>query len=248
MRRRTPLFCSNFYPRPPRGGRPALRLAAKLLSRFLPTPSTRRATGGGAVQQPGHLEFLPTPSTRRATRSPSLMVVMFAFLPTPSTRRATGSAVLQPPPLFDFYPRPPRGGRHGNGSLPTAPDTHFYPRPPRGGRPDSDSRLKAHVHISTHALHEEGDILRPCAAPFSCYFYPRPPRGGRLTRTLLWIGRDQFLPTPSTRRATVCPASSPNSQRISTHALHEEGDVIWFFGAVAWSYFYPRPPRGGRPS
>ena len=35
----------NFYPRPPRGGRPTLRLAPRGISLFLSTPSARRATG-----------------------------------------------------------------------------------------------------------------------------------------------------------------------------------------------------------
>ncbi len=156
MRRRTPLFCSNFYPRPPRGGRPALRLAAKLLSRFLPTPSTRRATGGGAVQQPGHLEFLPTPSTRRATESKACSEILADI----STHALHEEGDDGPNPIVrpkdDFYPRPPRGGRQGNlltifraiKFLPTpstrrathTPSTarpgprNFYPRPPRGGR------------------------------------------------------------------------------------------------------------------
>ena len=34
---------------------------------------------------------------------------------------------------------------------------------------------------------------------------------------------------------------------ISIHALREEGDVSPPFWGAAGSYFYPRPPRGGRP-
>ena len=80
-----------------------------------------------------------------------------------------------------------------------------------------------------------------------------------------------FLSTPSARRATVALCHLVFSFGISIHALREEGD-----SAVKWTlqesslflstpsarretgrlcpcatpslYFYPRPPRGGRPS
>ena len=57
-------------------------------------------------------------------------------------------------------------------------------------------------------------------------FYPRPPRGGRPYR------------------------SNPPAvwQKISIHALREEGDLFQhFYRAAQGAYFYPRPPRGGRP-
>ena len=79
-------------------------------------------------------------------------------------------------------------------------------------------------------------------------FYPRPPRGGRLH------GFRRF----------------PSPVLISIHALREEGDMPSFsvtnivvlflstpsarratsplpMGRYAVKYFYPRPPRGGRP-
>ena len=34
--------------------------------------------------------------------------------------------------------------------------------------------------------------------------------------------------------------------RISIHALREEGDVPASSSLIAYTYFYPRPPRGGR--
>ena len=34
---------------------------------------------------------------------------------------------------------------------------------------------------------------------------------------------------------------------ISIHALREEGDVLVTPWAFLFCYFYPRPPRGGRP-
>ena len=60
------------------------------------------------------------------------------------------------------------------------------------------------TQISTHALHEEGDSYTPGTLLLSSNFYPRPPRGGRHGR-----GRWQ-----------------PLHILISTHALHEEGDQV----------------------
>ena len=103
--------------------------------------------------------------------------------------------------------------------------------------------------ISIHALREEGDDhgfeIQPEAAI--------------------------FLSTPSARRATPHRLGVVQGQPISIHALREEGDLELYgvpaanirflstpsarratFGrswtVTALSYFYPRPPRGGRPT
>ena len=77
-----------FYPRPPRGGRPSLMVAGALLWKFLSTPSARRATS--------HLVEHKRPC---------------AFLSTPSARRATCKILAGKHRTVYFYPRPPRGGR-----------------------------------------------------------------------------------------------------------------------------------------
>ena len=169
-------------------------------------------------------EFLSTPSARRATARPG-----------PSTARHR-----------NFYPRPPRGGRRKRGSAaeeysgflstPSARRAtrapqgtgegrkHFYPRPPRGGR-------------------QKSAPLAVCASNF----YPRPPRGGRLR--ILWdsFSDDEFLSTPSARRATDGQRrlseraeflSTPSARR-ATHGAD--------LRAGQHRDFYPRPPRGGRP-
>ena len=101
-------------------------------------------------------------------------------------------------------------------------------------------------------------------------FYPRPPRGGRLTVPAPESFKDEFLSTPSARRATTSMAaavrprsflSTPSARRatitdravrylqtISIHALREEGDHLPRSWHLAAANFYPRPPRGGRPS
>ena len=59
--------------------------------------------------------------------------------------------------------------------------------------------------------------------------------------------RDQFLSTPSARRATDYFVFKVYEPKISIHALREEGDHRQFDFARRSAYFYPRPPRGGRP-
>ena len=169
-----------------------------------------------------------------------------------------------------FYPRPPRGGRPPYVGYPYY-EINFYPRPPRGGR---RSRLRDSArgrHISIHALREEGDRATARRYPFSGDFYPRPPRGGRRSRWRRSWWHQQFLSTPSARRATERPCASSRSCHISIHALREEGDTECIcrihqmhqyfyprpprggrrgrcrFRAMPYPYFYPRPPRGGRP-
>ena len=125
----------------------------------------------------------------------------------------------------NFYPRPPRGGRPpATGTLSlrgrflstpsarraTAPCRHpadrpsnFYPRPPRGGRRSALPCQWSSGAISIHALREEGDCL-PSAD----------------------VDRMQeFLSTPSARRATHRRCFPRGVVGISIHALREEGDL-----------------------
>ena len=80
--------------------------------------------------------------------------------------------------------------------------------------------------ISIHALREEGDRLD-------------------MARTAAQL---VFLSTPSARRATKADREQPGGLDISIHALREEGDVQSSTLSQSWQYFYPRPPRGGRPT
>ena len=124
---------------------------------------------------------------------------------------------------------------------------YFYPRPLRGGRPPTvslDHRLEA---ISIHALCEEGDYsFAICLSSFA-YFYPRPLRGGRRCQPRPGSRPDQFLSTPSARRATDVLLRAAAHSSISIHALCEEGDRDMRRGSPGLRNFYPRPLRGGRP-
>ena len=100
--------------------------------------------------------------------------------------------------------------------------------------------------ISIHALREEGDApstskrLRP--SPFLST-----PSARRATCTS-WTALPsiRFLSTPSARRATFFNDFGIPGYLISIHALREEGDPMMSCRSSLSSYFYPRPPRGGR--
>ena len=99
-------------------------------------------------------------------------------------------------------------------------------------------------------------------------FYPRPPRGGRRADSAGSRNGGIFLSTPSARRATQKGRLLPVTERISIHALREEGDIGSRPRKITLAIsihalreegdmqrcppgglpgdFYPRPPRGGR--
>ena len=75
------------------------------------------------------------------------------------------------------------------------------------------------------------------------------PSARRATTTILTALRhlEKFLSTPSARRATDFGLAHIQLLGISIHALREEGDCSSGSKLRAYSNFYPRPPRGGRP-
>ena len=101
--------------------------------------------------------------------------------------------------------------------------------------------------ISIHALREEGDYAPARRVKRLFYFYPRPPRGGRRDESHAGMVWDEFLSTPSARRATSRRVAASDCKGISIHALREEGDADQISVYLSHDDFYPRPPRGGRP-
>ena len=172
---------SNFYPRPPRGGRRAAAASRARPADFYPRPPR----GGRRRPSPvtsAALTFLSTPSARRAT-SPLPVVGQGRrisihalreegdafpsplpqrrkeFLSTPSARRATRLCRCITSPAGYFYPRPPRGGRRadsGSGKIGKRISIHAL-------REEGDRPYRHHLQqcckISIHALREEGDML-----------------------------------------------------------------------------------------
>ena len=170
----------DFYPRPPRGGRPTAAVNLCLAAEFLSTPSARRATCRFSADCGVLRNFYPRPP--RGGRLCFLSIDGYL--------------------LYDFYPRPPRGGRRPLTAESKSHTVYFYPRPPRGGRLGPIPDAHAFRHISIHALREEGDVLKPRILHSSSHFYPRPPRGGRQVEYPGSFTVQQFLSTPSARRAT----------------------------------------------
>ena len=191
--------------------------------------------------------FLSTPSARRATLA--ACAALHADAISIHALREEGDTVpsSETTSVEDFYPRPPRGGRlqpvfQGENCC-----LNFYPRPPRGGRLlRACNEMDAFEFLSTPSA-RRATALQPSLAGASFYFYPRPPRGGRLINGFQMAQVQLFLSTPSARRATVIDGNNAVSYEISIHALREEGDAYRLHsGHLRW-YFYPRPPRGGRP-
>ena len=214
---------SNFYPRPPRGGRPLVTALHNRTGRFLSTPSARRATLRFNFRWSMLAKFLSTPSARRATlsgprRSSPCFISIHAlreegdtalktigdnakkFLSTPSARRATAT-----------------------GETGWRASSNFYPRPPRGGRPG------CHDHCERYA-----EFLSTPSA--------RRATGVEIPSEVLY----KFLSTPSARRATCLRPIQSSLLHISIHALREEGDAFDRMLEARKKNFYPRPPRGGR--
>ena len=192
------------------------------------------------------MNFYPRPPRGGRQKPLDYGILGVTFLSTPSARRATANlgeqAILK---KISIHALREEGDESAKSQ--SSMDENFYPRPPRGGR-----RL-----VYTNGAR-------------SIHFYPRPPRGGRLTHRVYEYKSKRFLSTPSARRATSTSPVRLKGDMISIHALREEGDrnlyrFIADFGVFLSTpsarrattgnglpplyafYFYPRPPRGGRP-
>ena len=94
-----PAFC-NFYPRPPRGGRPSGARKNTSTYLFLSTPSARRATSGNLSRNSPRLDFYPRPPRGGRLGNTAALSVTTIFLSTPSARRAT--AKTETKSLFSY--------------------------------------------------------------------------------------------------------------------------------------------------
>ena len=192
-------------------------------------------------------KFLSTPSARRATEWDGSVKKCKEFLSTPSARRATGQFSTMAYRLANFYPRPPRGGRRHPGTgqegchgisihalreegdnvseLPAGAIEVFLSTPSARRATAQYAASHGQRGISIHALREEGDASASSTstAPQRFLSTPSARRATEETNTVVWM--NGFLSTPSARRATSAGRS-------------------W---CPPHSYFYPRPPRGGRP-
>ena len=125
--------------------------------------------------------------------------------------------------------------------------------------------------ISIHALREEGDSAACRQTTMSIISIHALREEGDDNMLSTKLESSVFLSTPSARRATHTLTGLNLARGISTHALREEGDAEIMGGSVevaaisthalreegdcpggcipnSSAHFYPRPPRGGRPS
>ena len=102
--------------------------------------------------------------------------------------------------------------------------SYFYPRPPRGGRRVDLAAAIDRIHISIHALREEGDPRGAAALPQQRNFYPRPPRGGRPCLPCRFWTQRYFYPRPPRGGRRMPGLWYTQCAKISIHALREEGD------------------------
>ena len=100
--------------------------------------------------------------------------------------------------------------------------------------------------ISIHALREEGDPEGRQSIGHNVDFYPRPPRGGRRIAMSDLNLRIAISIHALREEGDAGPAFPRCRPAISIHALREEGDATVFASSAVKTYFYPRPPRGGR--
>ena len=191
---------SDFYPRPPRGGRPGpfrWPFSTPGISIHALREEGDRCSGQAAGPA---ADFYPRPPRGGRRLNGKTQILPLKFLSTPSARRATLCA-----------------GVCGVGE---AISIHAL-------REEGDLLLGRRLllgRISIHALREEGDTRTLPRCSSWAYFYPRPPRGGRQSPCVAFCVFRIFLSTPSARRATDFLLQLGICLLISIHALREEGD------------------------
>ena len=113
---------------------------------------------------------------------------------------------------------------------------------------DLDSDIAQIIYkISIHALREEGDRVR-VAGEFPRQEFLSTPSARRATLSnRLWLGR-LFISIHALREEGDAyePFHLREKIEISIHALREEGDKGRRSRITGQKDFYPRPPRGGR--
>ena len=146
----------DFYPRPPRGGRPAGRTYGQQVL-FISIHALREEGDlRKTVDRPEPSGFLSTPSARRATLTRETRRVPWEI--SIHALREEGDRCCQKycPGCRYFYPRPPRGGRLLRGEL--EPIGFLFLSTPSARRATVMRAVMLSVQpISIHALREEGD-------------------------------------------------------------------------------------------
>ena len=193
----------NFYPRPPRGGRPVCFAAGRVsvsisihalreegdsspifkkvaILNFYPRPPRggRRGVCAGIVAP----ELISIHALREEGDNHTITVEVSDGKISIHALREEGDVTPFPrQPRNNLFLSTPSARRATRPSrLRRATGAYFYPRPPRGGRRRRLAVNPEYMQISIHALREEGDPVALNVRLKASNFYPRPPRGGRL--------------------------------------------------------------------
>ena len=172
----------NFYPRPPRGGRPYGLTADMSVSKFLSTPSARRATGVRTAVWCWMMHFYPRPPRGGRPERQVVRVVDLGISIHALREEGDELVCVSVSGSVNFYPRPPRGGRlyksrlrdvlvpisihalREEGDHPqqtvTTRRTAFLSTPSARRATQQDAAMDYNSAISIHALREEGDLVR----------------------------------------------------------------------------------------
>ena len=194
---------TNFYPRPPRGGRLGTTPQAFNQRIFLSTPSARRATIMLLRLIRSERDFYPRPP-RGGRRRDCLAHTAIIFISIHALREE-GDLLLVRLCSYDVLDISIHALREEGDMIAyyNDQDDKFLSTPSARRATESYLLWIQSQQISIHALREEGDWIR----------------GNNETE------EEQFLSTPSARRATGPDYRRPAPGSISIHALREEGDV-----------------------
>ena len=197
-----PYTIINFYPRPPRGGRPvSVPVRYSSFLNFYPRPP-RGGRRGMRRGSPDLRNFYPRPPRGGRRRQPVQWPRRFSI--SIHALREEGDLPLgrnETARKISIHALREEGDVREDSQR--RKDRNFYPRPPRGGRPPATTPSPFPYAISIHALREEGDRQR-------------------FLRVVQGV---EFLSTPSARRATSSTGTTTPDSTISIHALREEGDA-----------------------
>ena len=103
---------ADFYPRPPRGGRPSFLVSAAVCFGISIHALREEGDMASVALMVRHRDFYPRPPRGGRLYYYNRADGKLKFLSTPSARRATCCPHPDAQVQSDFYPRPPRGGRH----------------------------------------------------------------------------------------------------------------------------------------
>ena len=199
---------TDFYPRPPRGGRlPSIGLIAAT-GQISIHALREEGDNAYAVYDSTLQVFLSTPSARRATYVGNAVDEIKEI--SIHALREEGDQIRRfcvTLPLY-FYPRPPRGGRRRRSRPRSSPSAFLSTPSARRATPLPAMQEMLHP-ISIHALREEGDRAARPTIPQS----------------------EVFLSTPSARRATAKTETKSLFSNKLYNILHEFRRALIYNGS-----------------